>query len=93
LIDRNGKAFKLESPNGLELPPKGFDPGQDTYQPPAVDGKSISVVIDPKSERIQELKPFEAWDGKNLVFFVMQAFTFLKPVLLKYRLFTMVAQV
>jgi len=66
LIDRNGNAFKLESPNGLELPPKGFDPGQDTYQPPAVDGKSISVVIDPKSERIQELKPFEAWDGKNL---------------------------
>lgn len=27
-----GKTFKLDSPYGDELPAKGFDPGEDTYQ-------------------------------------------------------------
>jgi len=37
LTGSDGKKFKLESPFGDELPARGFDPGQDTYQaPPAV---------------------------------------------------------
>src|SRR5204863_7246636 len=34
LKDANGKQFKFSDPNGFELPPKGYDPGQDTYQAP-----------------------------------------------------------
>jgi aconitate hydratase len=62
----DGKKFKLQSPKGEELPSRGFDPGQDTYQPPAEDGSKVTVNVDPKSERLQLLAPFEKWDGKDL---------------------------
>ncbi|NP_001171859.1 aconitate hydratase, mitochondrial [Saccoglossus kowalevskii] len=62
----NGEKFKLESPYGDELPSKGFDPGEDTYQHPPEDGSSVSVDVDKNSNRLQLLSPFEAWDGKDL---------------------------
>lgn len=61
-----GKEFKLSNPFGDELPARGFDPGQDTYQAPPADGSSLSVVVDPKSNRLQLLEPFKVWDGKDL---------------------------
>jgi len=63
----DGKPFKLADPNGSELPARGFDPGQDTYQPPAKDGAKIAVEIDAKSKRLQKLEPFAPWDGKDLL--------------------------
>ncbi|XP_060861451.1 probable aconitate hydratase, mitochondrial [Metopolophium dirhodum] len=62
----DGKEFKLSDPFGDELPHKGFDPGQDTYLAPPADGLSVSVEVNPKSNRLQILEPFEAWDGKDL---------------------------
>lgn len=59
-----GVKFQLQSPYGDELPDKGFDPGQDTYQAPPTDGSSVSIDVDPKSERLQLLSPFDKWDGK-----------------------------
>jgi len=38
----------------------------DTYQAPAKDGSTINVIIDPKSKRLQALKPFEPWNGKDI---------------------------
>ena len=32
LVGSNGAKFKLNLPSGDELPVRGFDPGQDTYQ-------------------------------------------------------------
>lgn len=61
-----GTKFKFETPYGDELPTKGFDPGQDTYQAPPPDGSSVSVNVDPKSTRLQLLTPFSKWDGKDL---------------------------
>lgn len=61
-----GKEFKLSNPFGDELPARGFDPGQDTYQAPPADGSSVSVVVDAKSNRLQLLEPFKVWDGKDL---------------------------
>ncbi|XP_064477664.1 probable aconitate hydratase, mitochondrial [Ornithodoros turicata] len=66
LTGADGKKFKLESPRGDELPTKGFDPGEDTYQAPPKDGSSIAVDVDDKSQRLQLLKPFDKWDGKDL---------------------------
>jgi len=66
LIGKDGKPFMLKSPWGEELPPKGFDEGENTYQAPAKEGKSIEVKVDPKSDRLQVLSPFAAWDGKDL---------------------------
>lgn len=34
LVGADGKEISLESPFGDELPPKGFDPGVETYQAP-----------------------------------------------------------
>lgn len=56
----------MSNPFGNELPAKGFDPGQDTYQAPPADGSSVSVVVDAKSNRLQLLEPFKTWDGKDL---------------------------
>jgi len=63
----DGKKFKLKPPRGDELPAKGFDPGQDTYQAPAQDGSKIEIKVDPKSDRLQLLEPFKAWNGQDLV--------------------------
>lgn len=61
-----GSKFKLETPYGDELPAKGFDPGQDTYQAPPADGSGVSVNVDPNSTRLQLLTPFQKWDGKDI---------------------------
>lgn len=63
----DGSKFKLEPPTADELPKSGFDPGVDTYQPPPADGSSLRVDVDPKSQRLQLLSPFDKWDGKDLV--------------------------
>ncbi|GAB6020429.1 aconitate hydratase [Chamberlinius hualienensis] len=67
LTDSSGNKFKLEEPKGDELPARGFDPGVDTYQPPPGDGSSVKVDVDPKSQRLQLLQPFNRWDGKDLI--------------------------
>jgi len=63
----NGEKFKLLAPTGDELPKKGFDAGENTYQPPAKNTKDVSVKVDPKSKRLQLLQPFDKWDGKDLL--------------------------
>ncbi|KAI9294394.1 aconitate hydratase [Neoconidiobolus thromboides FSU 785] len=61
----DGKEFKLSSPHGHELPPKGFNPGEETYQAPPADSSSVQVQVSPSSDRLQLLTPFAKWDGKN----------------------------
>ncbi|XP_059475911.1 aconitate hydratase, mitochondrial-like [Neocloeon triangulifer] len=63
----DGKEFLLDSPYGDELPQRGFDPGEDTFQAPPPDGSSLKVNVDPKSQRLQLLEPFNVWDGKDLI--------------------------
>jgi aconitate hydratase len=66
LINEEGKPVKLEEPKGVEFPPKGFEVKDPGYIPPAKDGSKVQVKIDPASNRLQALKPFEPWDGKNI---------------------------
>ena len=58
-----GENVMLDEPIGFELPPKGFDVKDNGYQAPAENGSNVEVVVDPKSERLQLLKPFIVWDG------------------------------
>ncbi|AFH50575.1 Aconitase A [Ignavibacterium album JCM 16511] len=67
LENEKGEKVKLDPPVGEELPPKGFDEGSSGFIPPAEDGSSIEVKVDPKSDRLQLLQPFEPWDGKDFV--------------------------
>lgn len=62
----NGEKFKLDPPNGDELPSRDFDPGQDTYQHPPPDGTSLTVDVSPQSNRLQLLEPFDKWSGSDL---------------------------
>ncbi|MDH3469904.1 MAG: aconitate hydratase [Acidimicrobiia bacterium] len=57
--------WRLEPPVADEFPAHGFDPGDSGYIPPAADGSSVEVVVDPASERIALLEPFDAWDGAD----------------------------
>ncbi len=66
LTNEEGKEVKLDEPKGLELPPQGFAVKESGYVPPAADGTDIKVVVDPKSERLQLLEPFPAWEGTDL---------------------------
>ena len=62
----DGASFKLLPPTGDQLPRRAFDPGANTYQPPAADGSQVPVVVDPASQRLQLLEPFKAWEGTDL---------------------------
>lgn len=66
LINEEGKAVKLDEPQGLELPTKGFAVEDAGYQAPASDGSKVQVIVDPKSDRLQLLAPFPAWEGTDL---------------------------
>ena len=67
LINDKGEKVKLNAPVGQELPPKGFDEGSSGFIAPAKDGSGIEVIIKSDSERLQLLKPFSPWDGKDLL--------------------------
>ncbi|CAM9798476.1 unnamed protein product [Ectocarpus sp. 12 AP-2014] len=62
----DGGSFKFEAPFGKELPVKGFDPGEDTFQPSPEDATGLSVAVSPESARLALLEPFEAWEGTDL---------------------------
>ena len=61
----DGEAVTLAEPSGIELPPDGFDPGEDTFVAPPPDGDAVEVTVSPDSERLQLLEPFAAWDGRD----------------------------
>ncbi|HEX9979786.1 MAG TPA: aconitate hydratase [Flavobacterium sp.] len=66
LINEDGVEVKLDEPTGFELPPRGFEAEDPGYQAPASDGSHVQVLVDPKSERLQLLAPFEPWNGENI---------------------------
>jgi len=66
LTNEKGEEVKLDPPTGYELPVNGFDVKDPGYQAPAKDGSKINVAVDPDSNRLQLLEPFEPWDGKNI---------------------------
>ncbi|WP_447977795.1 aconitate hydratase [Candidatus Nitrospira bockiana] len=63
----DGQPFKLEPPQGEELPAKGFARGEEGYVPPADNGEGLAVEIPPNSERLQLLQPFPRWDGQDFI--------------------------
>jgi len=66
LLNEKGVAVKLDEPEGVELPLKGFSVEDNGYQAPAEDGSSVDVKVDPSSKRLQLLTPFAPWDGEDL---------------------------
>ncbi len=68
LTAADGTKFKLAPPkHAPEVPADGFKRPVEIFVEPSSDPDSISVVIDPASNRIQKLEPFPAWDGNDFV--------------------------
>jgi aconitate hydratase len=67
LINEAGEDVRLDPPQGIELPPKGFDVEDNGYLAPIEDSSGIEVVVKSDSERLQILSPFSPWDGQNLM--------------------------
>ena len=65
LVNKDGKKVKLNEPQGLEKPVKGYDIIDKGYQAPAEDGSKIEVVVKPDSNRLQLLAPFKPWSGED----------------------------
>ncbi|THH34923.1 aconitate hydratase [Neolewinella litorea] len=59
LTNEQGEEVRLDPPTGVELPPKGFAVEDAGYQEPAADGSGIEVSVDPTSDRLQLLEPFQ----------------------------------
>lgn len=65
LTNKDGKMVKLDEPVGVELPPHGFESGDEGYIAPGMSTSEIKV--DPDSQRLQLLIPFQPWDGNDLL--------------------------
>jgi aconitate hydratase len=65
LVNEQGEEVMLDEPSGYELPVKGFDVKDAGYIQPPANGENVNVVVDPLSERLQLLEPFEEWVGKD----------------------------
>ncbi len=66
LKNEDGEDVKLAEPKGIELPINGFEVKDLGFQTPAANGESVIISINPESNRLQLLTPFEPWDGSNL---------------------------
>jgi aconitate hydratase len=66
LTNEKGEKVKLDEPQGIELPLKGFAVEDAGYQAPAADGSKVEVKVSPSSDRLQLLEPFAAWEGTDI---------------------------
>jgi aconitate hydratase len=66
LTGPKGEKIKLQEPQGIELPAKGFSVDDAGYQAPAQDGSTVNIIVSPTSDRLQLLDPFAAWEGVDL---------------------------
>lgn len=64
LTNTEGQQVMLDEPQGYDFPPKGFEVKEKGFIAPGNDS-SIQVAINPESNRLQRLQPFDAWDGKD----------------------------
>jgi aconitate hydratase len=68
LIGADGKPFKLQPPRPApEVPAQDFTPGHSAYIAPLEDGSTVTLQVDPHSERLQLMEPWPAWDGKDFL--------------------------
>ena len=67
LTGTDGLKFQLEPPHPPVLPLTGLIEAKVTFIVPREDGRNLEVKLDSDSERLQLLKPFDCWDGKDFV--------------------------
>ncbi len=66
LVNDEGVKVRLKEPEGFEIPPSGFGGSAGKPQLQAPGRGEVEIKIDPRSDRLQYLQPFEKWDGRDL---------------------------
>jgi len=66
IINKFGDKVYLDPPSGDELPKDGFSVKNLGYQPPIEFDGEIVINIQKKSDRLQFLERFDAWDGLDM---------------------------
>ncbi|OAG43854.1 aconitate hydratase, mitochondrial [Fonsecaea monophora] len=63
----SGEKFKFDPPKGAQLPGSGFAIGNPAFYPSAAEpDQSVEVVVDPESDRLAILEPFEPFPEGEL---------------------------
>jgi aconitate hydratase len=66
LINEAGEKVMLDVPYGDDLPKKGFAVEDAGLVPPSREYRDLEISVDPNSDRLQLLEPFQPWDGEEL---------------------------
>ncbi|MXV50804.1 aconitate hydratase [Pedobacter sp. HMF7647] len=66
LTNEQGEQVKLDEPQGLQMPIKGYAVEDAGFQAPAEDGSHVQVLVSPESSRLQILEVFPSWEGTDL---------------------------
>lgn len=67
LTGTDGTVIKFNPPHPPTLPEKGLAQSKGTFTPPLEDGSHVEIKIKPDSERLELLKPFSPWNGKDFI--------------------------
>jgi aconitate hydratase len=68
LLGANGDPFMLQPPKPApEVPARDFEDRREHYVAPPTDGGSPDLAVEPGSERLQLMKPWAPWDGKDFL--------------------------
>jgi aconitate hydratase len=66
LVNEAGEKVMLDIPHGDDLPARGFAVEDAGLIPPSKEFRHLEVTVDPSSDRLQLLEPFQPWNGKDL---------------------------
>ncbi|MBL7225719.1 MAG: aconitate hydratase [Desulfobacteraceae bacterium] len=67
LVGIDGREFMLSPPDPPAFSENGLVISKEAYIPPGQEGEGVEIKIDPDSERLELLRPFEPWDGEDFV--------------------------
>jgi len=65
LVGSEGETFRLTPPDPPSLPEKGLALQKSALIESTTENETVPIKIDPHSERLEMLKPFAPWDGKD----------------------------
>jgi len=65
LVGTDGETFQLAPPDPPPLPEKGLTLYKSAYIAAEAEDTTFPIMIDPHSERLERLRPFAPWDGKD----------------------------
>ena len=63
----DGTEFMPTPPTPAPLPEKGLLESREHFIPPDAGNRDMEIVINPDSDRLELLRPFERWDGNDFI--------------------------